>query len=584
MRGGALAVRGAVVVSLLVAVAVAVATAATPVGSDFRISTTGADGDLSRAPLIRSAVAANPAVNEYLVVWTADSLPTDNEFEVFGQRISASGAEIGGDFRISTVGADGDPLRGAGEPDVAYNSVANEYLVVWAGDGLATANEEEVFGQRISATGTEIGTEFRISRSGPETDPTISVEFPAVDYNSLVNEYLVVWESELFPTDNEDEIFGQRVSAAGAEIGSDFRISNQGVDGNHLFDASAADIAYNRTGNEFLVVWLGDNAADNEFEVFAQRVSAAGAQVGADFRLSTTGTDGDTAHEAFDPAVAYGSAPNEYLVVWAGDALLDDDFEIFGQRVSGAGAEVGSDFRVSHADAAGRVSFVPAVAYSSTANEYLVAFQADQLATNDEFEIFGQRIGAGGSEIGSDFRITNIGADGDTSRITGLSAVAHNPTAGEYLVTSWADGLLTDNEFEIFSRRLGASGGPPPGPPPPPPDASPKCAGKTATVFRGATASRVFAGSARRDVIVGTSGRDTIRAGGGNDLVCSGGGKDKVIGGAGKDTLRAEAGPDTLKGGTGKDKLIGGGGNDKLFGGPGSDRLNGGPGRDTQTQ
>ena len=52
---------------------------------------------------------------------------------------------------------------------------------------------------------------------------------------------------------------------------------------------------------------------------------------------------------AFNPALAYNSLNNEYLVVWQGDDSTDGEFEIFGQRLNAAtGAGIGAnDFRLS---------------------------------------------------------------------------------------------------------------------------------------------------------------------------------------------------------------------------------------------
>jgi hypothetical protein len=122
----------------------------TELRADFRISNIGADGDANRGGF-SPTVAYNSAANEYLVSWAGDGLATDDEFEIFGQRLSAGGAERGTDFRISNVGADGDKDRSAFESAVAYNSTANEYLVSWIGDGLATDDEFEIFGQRLGA-------------------------------------------------------------------------------------------------------------------------------------------------------------------------------------------------------------------------------------------------------------------------------------------------------------------------------------------------------------------------------------------------------------------------------------------------
>ena len=140
--------------------------------------------------------------------------------------------EIGAnDFRISDMGDDSETDPGirdyfrAFHPAVAYNSMDNEYLVVWEGEDDTAPlvdGEFEIFGQRINAaTGAEIGTDFRISDMGDdsETDPNIRNDFiaanPAVAYNSMDNEYLVVWDGDddTAPlVDNEKEIFGQRLS------------------------------------------------------------------------------------------------------------------------------------------------------------------------------------------------------------------------------------------------------------------------------------------------------------------------------------------------------------------------------------
>src|SRR5262249_23851862 len=145
--------------------------------------------------------------------------------------------------------------------------------------------------------------------------------------------------------DNEREIFGQRLTAAGLEVGAnDFRISDVGPDGDTHYGAHDPAGAYNGTGHEDLVVWRGDDnhttLVDGEIETRGERLNAAtGVEVGAnDFRLSHMGPDGDTSYGAFHPAVVSNGANSEYLVVWHGDNDHDrpgnEEFEIFGQRFS----------------------------------------------------------------------------------------------------------------------------------------------------------------------------------------------------------------------------------------------------------
>jgi hypothetical protein len=80
------------------------------------------------------------------VVWVADNVSGD-EFEIFGQQLSGAGAEVGSDFRISQTGRSGDPARDAGDSEVAPNSQAREYITLWQADALATDDEVEIFGR-----------------------------------------------------------------------------------------------------------------------------------------------------------------------------------------------------------------------------------------------------------------------------------------------------------------------------------------------------------------------------------------------------------------------------------------------------
>jgi hypothetical protein len=171
------------------------------------------------------AVAYNGAANEYLVVWFGDDdtgMLVNDEYEIYGQRLdAATGKEVGAsDFRFSDMGPDGDTRFGAFDPSVAYNAANNRYLVAWDGDDGTPPlvnDEYEIYGQQLdAATGAEVGAnDFRLSDMGPDGDKNSSANYPAVAYNRVNNEYLVVW----FGNDDtpplahaEFEVFGQRFS------------------------------------------------------------------------------------------------------------------------------------------------------------------------------------------------------------------------------------------------------------------------------------------------------------------------------------------------------------------------------------
>jgi hypothetical protein len=391
--------------------------------------------------------------------------------------------EIGAnDFPISQFAVQVN--RDATQAGVAYNPTTNEYLVVWRGDGLATDDELEIFGQRLDATtGAEVGTnDFRISDMGPDASTLFAAADPAVAYNSTRNQFLVVWRGDdnTAPlVDDEFEIFGQRLDATGTQTGTnDFRISDMGPDGNTLFGAFNPSVAYKNSKNDYLVVWHGDDGTaplvDGEFEIYGQLLSGSAGQIGTnDFRISDMGPDGNASFDASRPAVAENAASDEYLVVWDGDddiaPLVESENEIFGQRLSSLGAEVGTnDFRISDMGLDGSTLFDaanPAVAANPTNNEYLVAWEADDGTAplvDNEFEVFGQRLNGAGAELGAnDFRISDMGPDGNALFAAAQPAVAFNTTSQMYLVAWRGDddtSPLADNEFEIFGQHLDAAG------------------------------------------------------------------------------------------------------------------------------
>ncbi|HEX5036273.1 MAG TPA: myxococcus cysteine-rich repeat containing protein [bacterium] len=448
---------------------------------EIRISDMGPDGDMGFGTFT-SAAAYNSVSNEFLVVWKGfdDSVPS-NDF--FGQRLdAATGAEIGdNDFHLNqTV-----PNFDIGQfPALAYNSTDNQYLLVWQSFEFGPSGAE-IFGQILDAEGKPVGGNFQVSQMeiGPGFETIYQAFLPKVAYNSVNNEYLVVWfgDAEAPPlTDNEFEIYGQRLSAAGAPVGDDdFRISQAGNDGNALQTARAPDVAYNPDRNEYFVVWDANHLlvpGGFEREIYGQRLAGdTGAAVGSnDFRISTAGPSGDSQFSAIFPSVAYNPVAGEYLVVWTGDddeePLVDNELEVFGQRIDAATEDqVGeNDFRISDAGPDGETNFgvnSAKVVYNRASNEYLVIWVGDDdidPLVDDESEIFGQRLaGATAEEIGTnDFRITHIGPDGNTDFFINSTAIAVNVTDNRSLV-AW-DGLNTIGdlfvpEFEVFGAFFDAT-------------------------------------------------------------------------------------------------------------------------------
>ena len=485
------------------ALALVPAQATTPLGAQTQISVTGADGDAT-LDATDPSVAYNPTANQYLVAWSGTA---GGGTEIFARLVDAAGAPLGAQSRISDMGPPAAAGFGAEEPAVAYNVRRNEYLVVWRGDddtGPLVDDEFEIFAQRLTAGGDEVGAnDRRISDMGPNGDTAYSAQDPAVAYNPTSDQYLVAWEGDddTGPlVEGEDEVFVQRLEREGRP-GRGQRPAGlrHGPDGDTTFSADNPVVAHNSTSNEYLVAWEGDDdtgpLVEGEDEIFVQRLAANGTEEGAnDRRVSDMGPDGDAAFDAEEPSLAHNPASDEYLVAWHGiddaGALVVNEFEIFVQRLSASGTQVGTnDRRISQTGPVGSVAFegaiFPRVDVGLRADEYLVAWLGD--ATGPlEFEVHAQRLGPDGVEIGGDdVRVSVMGVDGDAQSDADPPAVAYGAQANEYLIAWHGDTTVAprvNDEFEVYARRFGA-GAPvagasavckvlPPVPPPAPGDPS----------------------------------------------------------------------------------------------------------------
>jgi hypothetical protein len=401
-------------------------------GPDFQVSGGSADEDD-----LDPAVAWNATNNQYLVVWQDARDAATRGDDIYGQRLSGTGAALGSNFRISGAWA----TERDWSPAVVWNQTSNEYLVAWQDDRNYAADKGfDIYGQRISAAGVPVGSNFRV------TDLLHSGSYaPALAWNQTNNEYLVVWHDGRSYASRFNDIYGQRVSAAGVALGGNFRVSGPSA----LKDDLNAAVAWNQANNQYLVVW-GDArgpAATRGVDIYGQRVWAGGALAGGNFRISGDSAARDDTY----PAIAWGQTSGQYLVVW-------DDWrfsytrriEIYGQRVWAGGALAGGNFRISGADATHDESH-PAVAWNSTNNRYLVVwYDGRNLLAARGWDIFGQKVAGGGTLVGTNFRICGPNATADEWD----PAVAWDQTAGEFLVV-WEDerSELTRG-LDIFGQRV----------------------------------------------------------------------------------------------------------------------------------
>jgi len=383
---------------------------------DIQAQRVRSDGVLQGALIMVSAgrkgqeapsLVYNSVRNQYLVVW--QDYRSGSDYDIYGQRISATGGLVGQELVIATAGA----LNG--NPVVAYNSRSDEYLVVWQRI-QSTGTGYEIYAQRVGGGGSLIGSAIWISRD----TGTVHEGVAHVVYNEFSNDYMVVWHAF---SNGSWKIWGQRISATGQLLGGNFVISASG--GN----PQGPRIAYNRQRHEYLVVWQDDRNG-GRWDIYGQRLSASGGLIGSNLAVATaSGNKGRC-------DLSYNSQNNEYLVVW-GDTRAGSN--VYGQRLNATAGLIGGDFAIS---AAANSEVGPAVEYSTSSSEYLAVWWRYYDAS--DWDIYGGRVSATGGPVGGRFGISTA------NEVQRQPDLAYNTSNGQFLIV-WQD--FRAGSYDIYGQR-----------------------------------------------------------------------------------------------------------------------------------
>jgi hypothetical protein len=316
-------------------------------------------------------VAYNSAHNEFVVVWQ-DYI--NGSWDVYGQRITASGVPTGPVFLVATrIDYQSYPTQQQ-NPAVAYNSQSDQYLVVWQDNYCARfpyITAEDIYGVLLSWLGDRLGGYIAISVAPNCAGDKAYQQVPAVVYDSNARQYMVVWEDSR--ADGWD-IYGQRLASNGALIGSNCPLVT--ASGEQRFP----DLAYNSQDQVYLLTWQDHRGSD--WDIYAERVEP-NCQPKPEFTISTVSGDQQL------PAVVYSPQKNEYLIVWQDKRSGAED--VYGQRVAADDTRQGSECPI--AVTAGNQT-APAVGYNSRTDKHLIVWQDNRNGENND-DIYGQLVAPG---------------------------------------------------------------------------------------------------------------------------------------------------------------------------------------------
>jgi hypothetical protein len=326
------------------------ARAATPLYGAFLISDQASD-------ITHSAIAYNTQNHNYLVVWCHQQAGSTG---VFARTISETG-QLGPVYPVSDTTGDADRC----DPDVAYDSRHNNYLVVWqhkAGTSFSVHG-------RLFSPGSYLGSDITFSDlAGSAATP------PAVDYAYTSDEFLVVWA--YWASGVNSSIISQRLTYDGLKVGTNITI----MQGHDTISAYDPDLAYNLARNEYLVAYtrLDTNAPGGpNKDIFGWRLTHDQLKLGSELQISYLTPD--ELHPSVAALPTASPESGRYLVAYQTDFydtshnFIDND--VWGQIVLGDGTLVfpGAYFVIEGTEAH---EAMPAVASSQSSNDFLVTWTA----------------------------------------------------------------------------------------------------------------------------------------------------------------------------------------------------------------
>ncbi|MEW6239008.1 MAG: hypothetical protein AB1656_26810 [Candidatus Omnitrophota bacterium] len=210
------------------------------------------------------------------------------------------------------------PRFGEGtNPAAAWSSKSNVYLMAYEDRQTRNTGNENLSAQLLSSLGEPIGDAIFLR------DQDFAEESPRIAYNSVDDQFLVVWDERIGFSENLNpqtltDTIGQLVGADGSKIWNPIPI-----------EAGTAytlrqDVEFSPQAGAYLVVWKGDESGDFAFADILGRIVGRDGSLQSDIFLiydgGDNGTDEGNSEQYFDesklPVVALNAKTGAFLVVW----------------------------------------------------------------------------------------------------------------------------------------------------------------------------------------------------------------------------------------------------------------------------
>ncbi len=379
------------------------------VGGEFLVNTTVA-GDQRR-----SSVAIDDA-GDFVVVWDSagqESGLGTGTTGVYGQRYSASGTPIGGEFHVIT-----NIIGAQDHPSIAMAAANGAFVVSWT-DG------NEISAQRFDASGAAVAEAFSVSGGYGGLDSRVAMD--------RAGDFVVVWTG---PDGGGAGIQAAVYDAAEAHLPLRYTV-NQITSGTQQAPAVAVDAA-----GDFVVAWESNARDIRFFDVLARRCALSGEPLGGEFAVSAPRSESQN-----NVAVAM-SPTGEFSVVWQNNG---QDGGIYARRYTASGVAVSADYRVNSEPRF--VDNSPAVAIDGAGDTTVVWAMMGGDGSNNS--LYAHRYDANGIiatalDLDADGSSGKSGTGYQTAFTSGHGAVAI--ADGDLSVSAVAEGMLSGAVVRITSN------------------------------------------------------------------------------------------------------------------------------------
>ena len=371
----------------------------------------------------------------FIVTWQSVSAD-GNSYEVKGQKFTADGVEIGSEFPISVSSS-------AEQPRVSVAELPNGgYVVVWgnSNDGSMTS----VSGRIYNYENDPLTDEFVINsfQTGHQLNPSVT---------SLTNgEFVVTWES-IGQDGFGSGIYGKRYSATGDLIQDEFSINAHTTD-----DQMSPSISKLQDGG-FVVAWQSDLQDGSDYGIYAQRFNANGIEEGIELSVNATKVGPQS-----NVSVA-GLRGGGFVVTW--ESIDSHGIGIYGQRFDVSGNEVDSEFLINTEETSDQLS---SAVTALNDGGFFVSWHSNDLDGSAR-NVYGQQYDSSGRLAGEEIQInSHIPNNQQNASVSSLSD-------GGFVVI-WESLGQDDSGYGIFGQRYtieGAPADPTPSPEPTDPDPNP---------------------------------------------------------------------------------------------------------------